>query len=128
MGRVIRLGLFATAIYFYFKIAFPAGAGKAYDMVTVILLAGGAMGVAFLIKLLDFGESLIVWAIEGAFAVAVFFYLGFSLPQSKGVSPIVQLWHGHRPTQSDASDGLQKLGLNPNLAPAAYIVSLFPKR
>lgn len=125
--RLIRLLFYAAAGYLAFRIGFPDDApNTAYHAITVPLLLGGAVGVFILLKAIDLGSKTAALAIELSFAGAVLLYLGFTMPQTKGKAPLMQLLAGDVPTRATARDGLRKLGLDPDSAPAKLLTKLFP--
>ncbi|MBI4424298.1 MAG: hypothetical protein HY554_11250 [Elusimicrobia bacterium] len=129
MMRLVRLLLYACGCYLYFRIGYPdEGPGGFYHTLTVPLLVGGSLGVFALLKAIDLGTRAAALAIELAFAAGVFLYLGFTLPQANGVSPLSKLASGQRPTQAAARAGIGRLGLDPDSGAAQAVVSLFPKR
>jgi hypothetical protein len=126
--RLIRLLFYAAAGYLVFRIGFPDEAPHTtYHAITVPLLLGGAVGVFLLLKAIDIGSKTAALAIELAFAGGVALYLGFTMPQTKGKAPLMQLLSGEVPRRATARDGLRKLGVDPESAPAKLLTKLFPE-
>ncbi len=126
---LIRLLLLSTAAYCFFLLAFPQwGGGQAYHVASLSIVAGAAVGTWLCLKALDLGSSLFKFGLELAFAAGVFLYFGYTMPQKTGLAPLEQWSQGHHPTQTDARDGLMRLGLNANAGAGRLIVSLFPAR
>ena len=128
MIRLVRLIGYAAGAYFLFRVGFPdEGPTGIYHTMTVPILLGGAVGVFMLIKAIDLGSKGLALAIELGFAGAVFLYLGFTLPQAKGGPPLLQLASGQVPNRAKARQGIKKLGLDPDSAPASFLTKIFPE-
>lgn len=128
MFRLIRLVAYVAALSFFYRVAFPnTGTTGIYDMVSMIILLGGAVGIFIMMKVIDMSSQGVALAVEAAFAAAVFVYLGLTLPQAKGLAPLQQMLKGEHPTQSTARDGFAKLGLDSNSQTARLVIGLFPK-
>ena len=125
---LIRPALLAALIYLAYVVAFPEYTGDIYHVVVLSVIAGGAVGLWFLKKLLDLGEGTAKIVLEVVFLAGVAGFVGYTMPQKSGKAPLTQWAEGARPTQDSARRGLERLGANPNGAVASKIVALFPKR
>ena len=126
VARLLRLGLYAATIYFFFRVAFPEGDGRVYHWISPPLLFGGAMGMFMFIKFIDINSRAALWGLEALFAAGVFLYVGLTMPQTKGKAPLEQLMAGERPTRSTVRTGVSKLGLDANGKAAGAFIDLFP--
>ncbi len=125
---LIRPALIAGLIYLGYIVAFPDYVGTAYHVFVLSLIAGGAVGVYFLKKILDLGEGTVKILIEIAFIVLVAIFVGYTMPQKSNRAPLEQWAAGLRPTRSDARRGFSRIGIDPEGAIASRAVDLFPKR
>lgn len=116
-----------SLVYAGFAVAYPDWEGSVYPAMTLSLIAGGAVGVWFLHKILDLGEGTLKLALELGFVAAVALWVGTTMPQKSGKAPFTQWAQGVRPKRDDARRGLQRLGLDPGTAAAKIVVNLFPK-
>jgi hypothetical protein len=125
---LIRPALLAALIYLIYAISFPDYTGSTYHVVVLSVIAGGAVGLWFLKKILDLGEGGAKFVLELAFLGGVAAFVGYTMPQKSGKPPLTQWAEGARPTRETARRGLEKLGANPDGAIPSKIVALFPKR
>lgn len=124
---LIRLFCYLGGTYGFYILAFPQWTGQVYHVASLAILAGLAVGVFLLLKIIDISSALGKLAIELSFALGAVLYFGYTMPQKSGKPPIQQWVEGHRPTRSDARDGAQRLGLNPNSKAVEFVINLFPK-
>lgn len=124
---LIRPALLAALIYLGFAVAFPDYTGTAYHVVALSVIAGGAVGLWFLRKILGVVEGTAHLAIELAFLAVVAGFVGWTMPQKSGKPPLQQWSEGARPTRDSARRGFEKLGVDPRGAVAARVIALFPK-
>ena len=122
--RTFSLGLL---VYVAIVVCYPDWTGQAYHAMALSMIAGGAVGVWALHKVLDLGSGAAKIAIEAAFLAAIALFLGYTMPQKSGKPPFQQWAEGARPTRGAARQGFDRLGINPNGAVASKIVDLFPK-
>jgi len=125
---LIRPALLAALIYLGYTIAFPDYTGSAYHVVVLSVIAGGALGLWFLKKMLDLGEGAAKFVLEIVFLGGVAAFVGYTMPQKSGKPPLTQWAEGAHPTQDSARRGLERLGADPNRGAASKLVALFPKR
>lgn len=125
---LIRPAALAALIYLAYAVAFPDYTGAAYHVVVLAAVAGGAVGLWFLKKILDLGEGAAKFVLELLFLAAVALFVGYTMPQKSGKAPLEQWAAGARPTQDAARRGLDRLGVDPRGSAASWLVSLFPKR
>jgi hypothetical protein len=125
---LIRPLLLAALIYGAYAVAFPDYTGTVYHAMTLALIAGGAVGLWFLKKILDLGEGVAKLLLELVFLAAVALFVGYTMPQKSGKSPLTQWADGAHPTQAAAARGLARLGVDPRGQVGWRIVALFPKR
>ena len=125
---LIRPALLAALIYLGYAIAYPDYTGSAYHVVVLSVIAGGAVGLWFLKKILDLGEGAAKLVLELAFLGAVAAFVGCTMPQKSGKPPLTQWAEGARPDRDSARRGLKRLGADPRGALASWVVALFPKR
>lgn len=126
MFTLVRLLALPAAIYGFFVMSFPDTTNQVYHVASLAVVAGGAVGLFFFLKIIDVGSTMIKIGLELGFAVAVALYFGYTMPQVSGKAPLQQWAEGARPTQSTARRGLEKMHLDPDgtLNP---VVKLFPK-
>ena len=125
---LIRPAVLAALVYLGYTVAFPDYTGTVYHVIVPACIAGGVVGLWFLHKLLNLSKGAFKIALEVAFLASVALFVGCTMPQKSGKSPLTQWSEGARPTQSSARRGLERLGLDPNGSVAAKLVGLFPKR
>ncbi len=125
---LIRPALLAVLIYLGYAIAFPDYTGNAYHAAALSAIAGGAVGLWFLKKLLGLVEGTAMVALELTFLAAVALFVGYTMPQKSGKAPLEQWAAGARPTQDSTRRGLERLGVDAKGPAAAKFISLFPKR
>lgn len=125
---LIRPLLLAALIYGAYAVAYPDYTGTVYHVMTLALIAGGAVGLWFLKKILDLGEGFAKLLLELVFLGAVAVFIGYTMPQKSGKPPLTQWAQGARPTRATAQRGLARLGVDPRGALASRLVDLFPKR
>jgi hypothetical protein len=122
---LIRTGLPTALIYLAYLIAYPEWGGRLYTVLVPLALAGGVVGLWFLLKILDLGAKR--FAVELGFLVLVFLLVGYTLPQKSGKAPLEQWSAGGRPGEPAARRGVARLGLSPDEGYGAWIVSFFPR-
>ena len=125
---LIRPALLAALIYLGYAVAFPDYVGTAYHVVVLSVIAGGAVGLWLLKKILDLGEGTAKLVLELAFLGGVAAFVGYTMPQKSGKPPLTQWAEGARPTRDSARRGLERLGADPAGPFASKVVALFPKR
>lgn len=125
---LIRPALLAALIYLGYAVAFPDYTGGAYHAIVLSAVAGGAVGLWFLKKVLGLVEGAALVALELAFLAAVALFIGGTMPQKSGKTPLEQWAAGARPTQDSARRGLERLGVDASGPAASKVVALFPKR
>jgi hypothetical protein len=127
MFRLIRLLIYAAGIYALFLIAFPEWNGEVYHVATLAIIGGAAVGLFILTSAIQITSTAMKIAIELAFAAGVAVWLAYTMPQKSGKTPWEQWAEGHRPNQSEARQGLSRLGADPQSPAAAFVIGLFPK-
>ena len=128
MMRFFRLALLGVAIYAFYILAFPGWKGSQYLMTTLGLILGAAFILHMALEMFKIGSLIGSIIFEFCFGLGLILYMGWTMPQKSGKTPI-QLWaEGHRPTQAAASEGLERLHLNPQSRAGALILGFFPKR
>lgn len=125
---LIRSLILGLGVYALIAVAYPEWTGAAYHAMVLSLIAGGAVGIWAIDKVLDFGSGAAKIGIELAFLSAIVLFVGYTMPQKSGKPPLQQFTEGIRPTRDTARQGLERLGVNPNGAVAGVVVKLFPKR
>ncbi|MBI4060688.1 MAG: hypothetical protein HY403_04590 [Elusimicrobia bacterium] len=125
---LIRSLILGLLVYGAIAVSYPDWTGEAYHALALSAIAGGAVGVWALGKILDLGGGAAKAAIELAFLAAIALFLGYTMPQKSGKPPFQQWAEGARPTRSTARQGLDRLGVDPNGAVASTLIDLFPKR
>ena len=125
---LIRSLILGLLVYAAIAVCWPDWTGQAYHAMALSVIAGGAVGVWALHKILDLGEGAAKIGVEIGFLIGITLFVGYTMPQKSGKPPFEQWAAGVRPTQMTARQGFDRLGLNPNGAVASRIVSLFPKR
>ncbi|MCM2304583.1 MAG: hypothetical protein NDJ72_07760 [Elusimicrobia bacterium] len=125
---LIRSLLFGMLAYGGVMVCFPDWKGQIYHVLVLSAVAGGAVGVWFFSRVLDFSNFAGKLALELGFAVAVALFAGYTMPQKSGKPPFAQWADGARPTRDTARRGFDRLGVNPNGPVASRVVDLFPKR
>ena len=125
---LIRSLILGLLVYGAIAVGWPEWTGEAYHVMVLSAIAGGAVGVWLLQRVLDMGEGVAKIGIEIVFLAGVALFVGYTMPQKSGKPPFEQWAAGARPTQTTARQGFDRLGVNPNGAIASRIVNLFPKR
>ncbi len=125
---LIRPAFLAALIYLGYAVAFPDYTGSAYHVIVLAVIAGGAVGLWFLKKMLDLGEGAAKIVLEVVFLGSVAGFVGYTMPQKSGKPPLTQWAEGAHPTQDAARRGLERLGADPNRGLASKLVALFPLR
>ncbi|MFI5362464.1 MAG: hypothetical protein ACHQ49_10880 [Elusimicrobiota bacterium] len=125
---LIRPVLLAALIYLAYAVAFPDYTGTAYHIAVLSVVAGGAVGLWLLKKVLDLGEGTAKFLLEIVFLGGVAAFVGYTMPQKSGKPPLTQWAEGARPTRDSARRGLERLGADPNGLAASRLLALFPKR
>jgi hypothetical protein len=125
---LIRTFILGLLVYGAIVISYPDWTGQAYHVMVLSAIAGGAVGVWALHKVLDLGEGMAKIGIELGFLVGVALFLGYTMPQKSGKPPFQQWAEGVRPNQTAARQGFDRLGVNPNGPVASRVVRMFPKR
>ncbi len=125
---LIRTFVLGLLVYGAIAVCWPDWSGQAYHMLVISAIAGGAVGVWLLHKVLDLGEGVAKIGVEVGFLVALALFVGYTMPQKSGKPPFEQWAAGARPTQSSVRQGIDRLGVNPNGPVARRVVELFPKR
>jgi hypothetical protein len=112
---LIRTALIAAFIYAAYLVVFPDWrGGTLYHVLVPAFIAGGVVGLSLLKKALDIAEGAMKIGLEIFFLLGVALFLGFTLPQRSGMSPLSQWSHGKRPTRYDALRGLERLHGDPH--------------
>lgn len=124
---LIRTALLGGLVYLAIVLSYPDWTGQTYHIMTLSLIAGGAVGVWSLHKILDLGTGAAKIGVELAFLAAVALFVGYTMPQQSGKPPFQQWAQGVKPTRAAARRGFDRLGVNPNGAVADKIVNLFPR-
>ncbi len=125
---LIRSLLLGLGVYALMAVAYPEWPGAAYHAMALSMIAGGAVGIWALDKVLDFGSGAAKIGLELAFLVATALFLGYTMPQKSGKPPFQQFAEGVRPNRDTARRGLERLGVDPRGSVAEVVVRLFPKR
>jgi len=122
---VLRVAAPTALVYLGYLVAFPDWGGRLYHALAPLLLAGGAVGLWFLLEVLDLGAGR--YGAELAFVALAAVLIGYTLPQKSGKPPLTQWAEGARPAQPAARRGAARLGLDPDRGWGARVVALFPK-
>jgi len=125
---LIRSLILGLAVYGLIAVSYPDWTGEVYHVMTLAAVAGGAVAVWFLQKVLDLGSGAGKIGIELAFLAVVGLFVGYTMPQKSGKPPLQQWAEGARPTQDRARQGFDRLGVSPNGPVASRVIKLFPKR
>jgi heme A synthase len=125
---LIRSLILGLGVYALIAVGYPEWTGAAYHAMVLSAIAGGAVGIWALDKVLDFGTGAAKIGIEIAFLIAIALFVGYTMPQKSGKPPLQQLAEGVRPTRDSARRGLERLGVDPDGKAAGLVVKLFPKR
>lgn len=125
---LIRSLIMGLLIYGAIAVCYPDWTGQIYHIMVLSAIAGGAVGVWFLHKILDLGSGAAKIGLELAFLTAIALFLGYTMPQKSGKPPFQQLAEGVKPTRDTARRGFDRLGVDPNGAIASKVAALFPKR
>lgn len=123
---LIRSFVLALCVYGLVLLAYPDWTGEAYHVMTLSVIAGGAVAVWALDKVLDLGTGAAKIGLELGFLIAVALFLGYTMPQKSGKSPFEQFAEGARPTRAGARRGMDRMGVNPNGPIAKHLLFLFP--
>jgi hypothetical protein len=127
MMKLLRFFAYAGLIYGGYLVAFPDWDGQVYHVASLAVIAGAAVGLFILHKIADITSAGIKIVTEVAFVFAVAGWFGYTMPTKSGKTPW-ELWNsGHRPGQSDARQGLSRLGVDPNGAAGSALIGLFPR-
>ena len=124
---LIRSLLLGLLVYAGIAVCWPDWTGQAYHAMVLSVIAGGAVGVWAIHKILDLGEGAAKIGVELAFLVGVALFLGYTMPQKSGKPPFQQWAEGAKPNRTKVRQGFDRLGVNPNGAVPSRIVDLFPK-
>lgn len=127
MSALLRMLVMGGLIYGGFTVAYPDWEGTVYPAMTISLIAGGAVGVWFLHKILDLGEGTAKILLEVGFLVVITLWVGYTMPQKSGKAPLTQWAEGVRPKRADARRGFERIGVDPGGAVAGKLVDLFPR-
>lgn len=127
MSALLRMLAAGGLVYAGFAVAYPDWEGTLYPVMTLSLIAGGAVGVWFLHKILDLGEGALKIALEIGFVAVIVLWVGCTMPQKSGKAPLAQWAEGARPRRDDARRGLERLGLDPGAFPGKHIIDLVPR-
>ena len=125
---LIRSFVLGLLVYGAVAVCYPDWTGQAYHVMVLSMIAGGAVAIWFLDKILDLGSGAAKIGLEISFLVAIALFLGYTMPQKSGKAPLEQWSEGVRPTRDGARRGFDHLGINPNGAVASRLINLFPKR
>ncbi|MDE2141061.1 MAG: hypothetical protein KGJ84_01445 [Elusimicrobia bacterium] len=96
---LIRPALLASLIYLAYAVAYPDYTGTAYHVVTLSVIAGGAVGLWILKKVVGLVEGAAIVALELAFLAGIALFVGFTMPQKGGKAPLEQWAAGAHPTR-----------------------------
>lgn len=127
MNALIRMLLMGGLVYGGFAVSYPDWEGSVWPAMTLSLIAGGAVGVFLLFKVLDVTEGAAKVGLEVAFVVVVALWIGYTMPQKSGKAPLTQWAEGVRPTRADAKRGFKRLGVDPDGTIPSKLVDLFPR-
>ncbi len=125
---LIRSFVCGLLVYGAIVVSYPDWTGAGYHLMTLALIAGGAVSIWVFNKVLDLGGAATKLAVELAFLVALALFLGYTLPQQSGKPPFQQWTEGARPTRAAARKGFIRFGINPKGTAAACVIALFPAR
>jgi hypothetical protein len=125
---LIRPFLLGLLVYIAIVLCYPEWTGKAYHVIVLAAIGGGAAGVWALTAILDLGSGAAKIGLEAAFLVTIALFLGYTMPQRSGKPPFQQWAEGVRPTRDTAQRGFNRLRIDPNGPVASVVVKLFPKR
>ncbi|MHB2025766.1 MAG: hypothetical protein ACYCPQ_03870 [Elusimicrobiota bacterium] len=125
---ILRFLFYGALVYLYYLIAYPGWYDGHYALTCLSVIFCGAAGLFILFKLIDWSSALAKLSLEAIFIAAVALYIGYTLPQKSGRPPIEQWMNGHHPTQTDASEGLQRLGISPKSKPGQLLLGMFVSR
>jgi hypothetical protein len=107
--RSLCLGLL---VYGAITVCYPDWTGEAYHVMALSVIAGGAVGVWALGKILDLGGGTAKIAIELVFLAGIAIGLGYTMPQKSGKPPFQQWSEGVRPSRDAIRRGLDRLGID----------------
>lgn len=125
---LIRSLILGLLVYGGIAVCYPDWKGEIYHVVMVSAIAGGAVAVWFLDKILDLGSGAAKVGLELSFLVGILLFAGYTMPQKSGKPPLQQWAEGVRPGRTTARRGFERLGVNPNGPVASRVIDLFPKR
>ena len=125
---LIRSFLLGLLVYGAVAVCYPDWTGEAYHVMVFSVIAGGAVAIWFLNKILDLGSGAAKIGLELAFLLGIALFLGYTMPQKSGKAPLEQWSEGVRPNRDGARKGFDRLGIDPNGRAASRIIGLFPKR
>ncbi|MEQ1920530.1 MAG: hypothetical protein ABL955_15180 [Elusimicrobiota bacterium] len=125
---LIRSLVLGLLVYGLIAVSYPDWTGQIYHVMVLSTIAGGAVALWFLDKILDLGSGAAKIGLEISFLVAIALFLGYTMPQKSGKAPLEQWSEGVRPSRDGARRGFDRLGINPNGAVASRLINLFPKR
>jgi hypothetical protein len=125
---LIRSLAMAMLAYGAIAVCYPDWKGQIYHVVILSAIAGGAVAVWFLNKVLDLGSFGAKAVLELGFVLAVALFVGYTMPQKSGKPPFTQYAEGVRPTRDTARRGFVRIGVDPNGPVASRVVDLLPKR
>lgn len=127
MNALVRMLLMGGLVYGGFAVSYPDWEGTVWPAMTLSLIAGGAVGVFLLFKVLDVTEGAAKIGLELGFVVVVALWVGYTMPQKSGKAPLTQWAEGVRPTRADAKRGFKRLGVDPDGTIPSKLVDLFPR-
>lgn len=127
MNALARMLLMGGLVYGGFAVSYPDWEGTVWPAMTLSLIAGGAVGVFLLFKVLDVTEGAAKIGLELGFVVVVALWVGYTMPQKSGKAPLTQWAEGVRPTRADAKRGFKRLGVDPDGTIPSKLVDLFPR-
>ncbi len=125
---LIRPLILGLLVYGLIALSYPDWTSQSYHVMALSMIAGGAVAVWFLQKVLDMGSGAGKIVLELAFLGVVGLFVGYTMPQKSGKPPLQQWAEGVRPTRNRARQGFARLGVNPNGPVASRVIKMFPKR
>lgn len=124
---LIRPALLAALVYLAYAVLFPDYTGTAYHVAVLSVIAGGAVALWLLKKVVGLVEGTAMIASEAVFVLSVALFVGWTMPQKSGKPPLEQWTSGARPTRDSVRRGLTRIGVNADGPAAAKFAALFPK-
>ncbi len=94
---LIRSLVLGLSVYGAIAVCYPNWSRQAYHVMVLSAIAGGAVGVWALHKILDLGDGIAKIVVELAFLAAIALFLGYTMPQKSGKPPFQQWAEGVRP-------------------------------